>query len=54
VLVRVGRYAEAVKDLDQAITLQPDRALSYYNRGNARVRLGDLLGEGQWPSCDGP
>lgn len=36
-----GNFAEAVEDLDAAITLQPDHADSWILRARAQARLGD-------------
>ncbi len=35
-------HADAIKDFDEAISLKPDYAHAYYNRGTARKNLGDM------------
>ncbi|MHA7840724.1 MAG: tetratricopeptide repeat protein, partial [Gammaproteobacteria bacterium] len=37
---RLGRYAEALGDFDEALRLDPAYALAYHNRGCAKYRLG--------------
>lgn len=43
----MGQHAEAIRDLDKAITLNRDSAYAYDNRGFAKMRLGDLAGAEQ-------
>ena len=38
--INSSQYAEAIKNYDQAISLNPDLADAYYNRGNAYSYLG--------------
>ena len=40
---KLGDYKEAIADYTQAIRLNPDYALAYYNRGVAKNRLGQHL-----------
>jgi len=40
----LGRSAEAADAFTGALKLKPDFAQAYTNRGNARLRLGDLMG----------
>jgi len=40
----LGRTPEAIDAFSQALTLKPDFAQAYTNRGNAHLRLGDLAG----------
>ncbi len=42
VLIDVGQYQEAISDLDQAITLNPDLATAFNNRANAYANLDQL------------
>jgi tetratricopeptide (TPR) repeat protein len=44
VLLRLGRYAEAIAAYDRAVQLQPKQAASLYGRGVAKLRLGDRSG----------
>ena len=41
---RLGRYADAVKDLDAALSVNPDQTPSLYLRGVVRERMGDKGG----------
>jgi tetratricopeptide (TPR) repeat protein len=41
---RTGRWAEAVKDYDRAIKLDPNYSFAFNNRGWARYQLGDERG----------
>lgn len=44
VLLRMGRFAEAIRQYDAAIKAQPKHALSLYSRGVAKLRSGDKAG----------
>ena len=35
----MGLYGEAIADYDQALQLDPDHAVTYYHRGNAKMKL---------------
>ena len=37
------KYEEAIKDYDEAIALNPKDADAYYNRGNAKSKLGEHM-----------
>jgi len=45
VLIKMGRYSDAVADLSKGITLKSESAhVAYFDRGQARERMGDLDG----------
>ncbi len=39
-----GDFKNAIADFEQALTLDPDNAIAFYNRGEARSDVGDLQG----------
>ncbi len=39
-----GQYNLAIQDFDQAIRLNPEDAWSFYNRGQAKQKMGDAAG----------
>ncbi|HEX4183576.1 MAG TPA: DUF3857 domain-containing protein [Caulobacteraceae bacterium] len=41
VLLRLGRYREAIETYDQALTFDPEQPTSIYGRGIAKLRVGD-------------
>jgi tetratricopeptide (TPR) repeat protein len=41
-LLELKQFDLAVVSYDKAISLQPGLALAYYNRGNARLGLGQV------------
>ncbi|WP_299582212.1 tetratricopeptide repeat protein [uncultured Sunxiuqinia sp.] len=44
ILCKLGRYQEAIRNLDKAIELQPDFAEAYFNRGLTKIYLDELEG----------
>jgi tetratricopeptide (TPR) repeat protein len=44
VLLRMGRYQEAIEMYDQALEKSADFAVSQYGRGLAKIKSGDLAG----------
>jgi tetratricopeptide (TPR) repeat protein len=44
ILSKLGRYDEAISNLDKAIELQPDFAEAYFNRGLIKIYQDDTEG----------
>ena len=44
VRARLGQIREALKDIDEAISLDPGHAQAYVNRASLKLRLGDVAG----------
>ena len=44
VLANFGKYPDTISNYTQAIHLNPNNIIAYYNRGNARHQLGDYQG----------